>query len=162
MAMVMMVVFCVPVMATESQAIPDESGVKELQIPEMRFPSQVGIDTVRIYPANLNTGTYYTNAYSSNFSNYGQICNVTINSATRNLYNSNGCNGWFIEVDARVSGANRYERKVNGVTQNSGSIGWNSATFYFPVSDFTTSMDWEIILYDNTTQGKPIWGHIYK
>ncbi|MEG0834930.1 MAG: hypothetical protein RR413_05745 [Christensenellaceae bacterium] len=162
MAMVMMVAFCIPAMAAESQPIPFGTESTELQQPQLRFPASVGISAVRVYPANLNEGVYYNDSYSYGYpSGSEQICNVTINSATRNLYNSEGCNGWYVQVDANTNGAKRYELSVNGSLVGSGSLYYTATTFSFPVSGFMTSMNWKIVCYDSTSQGKPIWGQIY-
>lgn len=170
MAMVMMVAFCVPSFAAEADVKVDtfnaKDGIVSVSFPEeegptARFPGQAGLYGVKAHPADLNAGTYL-DVYSYSLGNgRTQYLNVTLDSSTRKAYDDYFNNGYLAEVDINVSTATRYEVKLNGeFVGGSSCAGRPRLVLGLAMYDERPAI-WEVTLYDNTTQGKPLWGHIY-
>lgn len=171
MAMVMMVAFCVPSFAAEAEVKVDtfnaKDGIVTVSFPEeeeptARFPGQAGLYGVKAHPFKSSTSTYLEDVYSYSLGNgRTQYLHVTLDSSTRNTYNSWGADGYLAEVDINVSTATRYDVKLNGESVGGGSCaGRPRMVLGLAMYDERPAI-WEVTLYDNTTQGKPLWGHIY-
>lgn len=171
MAMVMMVAFCVPSFAAEADVNVDtfnaEEGIVTVSFPEeeeptARFPGQAGLYGVKAHPATMSTGEYIVNKYAYNLGNgRTQYVHVTLDSETRAYYDDMGADGYLAEVDINISTATRYEVRLNGEFVGSGSCaGRPRMVLGLGMYDERPAI-WEVTLYDNTTQGKALWGHIY-
>lgn len=170
MAMVMMVAFCVPSFAAEAEVEIDTFNAKEGIIsvsfpeeegPTARYPGQAGLYSVKAYPLNTVEGRYSTNYSYSLGNGRTQYLHVTLDSSSRKDYDDLVADGYIADVDINVSTAVRYEVKLNGKFVGSGSCaGRPRMTLEFQMYDERPAI-WEVTLYDNTTQGKPLWGHIY-
>lgn len=170
MAMVMMVAFCVPSFAAEAEVKVDRFNAKEGIIsvsfpeeegPTARFPGQAGLYGVKAYPYNSVTGESSMNYSYSLGNGRTQYLHVTLDSSSRNDYNGLNADGYIADVDINVSTAVRYEVKLNGEFVGSGSCaGRPRMVLELGMYDERPAI-WEVTLYDNTTQGKPLWGHIY-
>lgn len=170
MAMVMMVAFCVPSFAAEAEVKVDtfnaKDGIISVSFPEeegptARFPGQAGLYGVKAYPLNMATGNYAPDYSYSLGNGRTQYLHVTLDSSTRNAYQNYNADGYVADVDINVSTAVRYEVTLNGEFVGGGSCaGRPRMVLELGMYDERPAI-WEVTLYDNTTQGKLLWGHIY-
>lgn len=165
MSMVMLVAFCIPAMAAEPIAFASADGIVTMKLsnePQPRFPGNSGIYGVTAAPAIMATQQYTPDYYSYSLGNgRTQYLHVTLDSQTRQVYNQIGADGFMVAVDMNLYDATRYEVKLNGEYVGSGSCaGYNRGTLELMLYNENPAI-WEITLYDNTSQGKPLWGHIY-
>ena len=175
MAVILLMALAVPAFASGSDdpetvtVDSGEFGVKTVLSNENdgispRFPGTAGLYSVVVYPAKVGDKQYFSSAYTGNYSGNGRtsILNVTLDDATRKLYDSKGADGYYAEVTFNLTGVTRYEVFLNGTLVGSENCaGTTKETLWFLMYDYHPAI-WKVVLYDNnTTNGKSTWGHIY-
>lgn len=81
-----------------------------------RIASDFGWYSVTAYPCDLNKHEYYYNTYETyhNPTGRGSTAEFKVSQATKDVYNRNNCNGWYIVAEVNVKGVYWTEIKANG------------------------------------------------
>lgn len=135
------------------------------------FPSDITMNRVQVYPANVDTKVYYTSEYAYSYGTGSQWLNITLDSRTASLYKQKNCNGFYVKVSAvNTSSAIRYEIFDGSKSIGSGrctSIPNAVETFGFFVTNdkynYINNVSygtWKIIFY-GYSKGFPINGNVY-
>lgn len=177
MAMVMMVAFCVPSFATTTEVETDDTTAtfqaedgqikvtmteKADENPSLRYPGTSGLYGVKVHPAIMATKQYAPNSYTYELGNgRTQYLHVTLDPLNRDTFDRVGADSFMAAIDINFATATRYEVTLNGEYVGGGSCaGFTRGNIEVMLYDERPAI-WEVTLYDNTTQGKTLWGHIY-
>ncbi|WP_349947162.1 hypothetical protein ABFV83_01395 [Lacrimispora sp. BS-2] len=129
------------------------------------YPSEVKINQLKVYPANVDTQKAYTDGYyTSSGPTDNQWLSTYIGSKTTQDYKKNNCNGFYIELyTSNYSVANRYEALDGNNVVKKGTSTWKIDFFVrtkYKTGDYDYAR-WEVDFYGTKNQGFPLYGSIY-
>lgn len=140
----------------DSQILPYSNG----------YPSEVTIDRLELYPANVDTQEIYKDNYTVNGPTANQWLTTYINSKTTQDYRKNNCNGFYVVLyTSNYRVASRYEALDGYDIVKTGRPTWEIDFFvrtkYKTVDGKYDYARWEVDFYGSTNQGFPLYGPIY-
>lgn len=87
----------------------------------VNYPSDVRIQRLEVYPANVNTKKVYSDSYMYSNGTVNQSVTIKLTSRVRDYYKNNNCNGFYVKLyAANAYQALRYEAYDNGSIVNKG------------------------------------------
>lgn len=129
------------------------------ELPITRAQGDYTVTSCIVYPANLNTGNYYS-PYTS-FKGGAQTCSGTLSTASASSYSENNCNGFRVEAYINAGPAKTYKLYINDKLDKQGAVPSQSVKLSINVKNNNPG-NWRLVLYSRgDTIGIPVSGRIY-
>ncbi len=136
------------------------------------YPSDARIEGIEIYPANVDTKTYYDDCYATHGGTANQWLNLNVSSRFAQDYKQKNCNGFYIKVNVGDTfEANTYKAYSNGSLVKQGPCYSSSNEYDMYVRCDNSYFDnnykihkygsWKLVFYGYKQQGYPLYGNIY-
>ncbi|WP_333649126.1 hypothetical protein [Lacrimispora sp.] len=131
------------------------------------YPSEVTIDKLKLYPANVDIQKAYTDGYYTvNGPTANQWLPTYIGTKTTQNYKENNCNGFYVVLyTSNYRVASRYEALDGYNVVKKGFPTWEIDFFirtqYKTADGKYDYARWEVDFYGSTNQGFPLYGPVY-